>query len=159
MLGALEQLSRDIAQADRLRVRADELITQTVRAAARAGYSQREIANATGRSQPEISRLIRFRGTSPLAKKLRQSRTELLAIAREFGLHNIEVFGSVARGTDDKTSDVDLLFTTRGEHTLFTLAAAEAAMARVLGVNVDLVDRNTLKPHVSETALREAIPL
>lgn len=159
MFLTLRDVSREAAQADRLRTRADTILTQTVRDAARAGFSQRQIAQATGRSQPEISRLIRFRGTSPLGKKLRASRTALIDIARDNGLRSLEVFGSVARGTDHKESDVDLLYTTQREQTLFTIAAAEAAMAAVLGVHVDLVDRETLKPHVRSKALQEAIPL
>jgi len=155
----LRDVTREASLADRLRSRADAMLAKTVRDAARAGFSQREIAAATGRSQPEISRLIRFRGTSPHGKKLRSSRQAVLNIAREYGLEDIEVFGSVARGTDNQESDIDLLYTSRKEQTLFTVAAAEAAMANVLGVNVDLVDRNSLKPNVESQARQEAIPL
>ena len=91
--------------------------------------------------------------------KLRKSRTEILAIAREFGLKNIEVFGSVARGEDTTESDIDLLFTSVKQQSLFTLAAAEEAMTKAIGVKVDLVARRSLKPHVRTTALEDAIPL
>lgn len=159
MLLSLDDIKKTAQQSDALRARAEHLLTSMIRDAARAGFSQREIAHATGRSQPEISRLLRFRGTTPLAKQVRKSRPALLAIAREFGLENLEVFGSVARGTDHAHSDVDLLYTSNQRHTLFTLAAAEAAMSAELGVRVDLVERKNLKPHVSATALQEAIPL
>lgn len=155
----LDTIRRESEQAALLRERADRMLTHTVRAAARAGFSQREIATAVGRSQPEISRLLHFRGSTPLGLKLRKHRAEILAIAREFGLQQIEVFGSVARSTDHGESDVDLLFTTSRDQTLFTLAAAEAAMTRVLGVKVDLVARDSLKPHVTSRALEDATPL
>lgn len=159
MRPTLVSIQQEVEEADRLRSLAETMITNAVRSAAAVGFSQREIAQATGRSQPEISRLIRFRGTSPLGIRLRKHRVEILAIAREFALENIEVFGSVARGDDGPDSDIDLLCTTRHSQTLLTYAAAESAMTKVLGVHVDLVPRHDLKPHVRHLALKEAIPL
>ena len=159
MFRYLADVRRQALEFDRLRTHAESMLTATVRAAHRQGFSQREIAAAIGRSQPEVSRLLRFRGTSPLAMKLRKSRTDILAIAREFGLKNIEVFRSVARGEDTTESDIDLLFTSVKQQSLFTLAAAEVAMTKATGVKVDLVARKSLKPHVRTTALEDAIPL
>lgn len=159
MFRNLEDVRRQALEFDRLRAHAESMLTATVRAAHRQGFSQREIAAAIDRSQPEVSRLLRFRGTSPLAMKLRKSRAEILALARDFGLKDIEVFGSVARGTDHSESDIDLLFTASKPQDLFTLAEAEVAMSKAIGVKVDLVARESLKPHVRTTALEDAIPL
>ena len=42
---------------------------------------------------------------------LRSMKPQILAIAAEHGVGNIRVFGSVARGDADETSDVDFLVT------------------------------------------------
>jgi predicted nucleotidyltransferase len=44
-----------------------------------------------------------------LLEELRQKRTEIYKIANKYGVSNIRVFGSVARGKEKKNSDVDLL--------------------------------------------------
>lgn len=44
-----------------------------------------------------------------LLEELRQKREEIYAIADKYGVSNIRVFGSVARGEEKKNSDVDLL--------------------------------------------------
>ena len=59
----------------------DELV-RAVRDAAAAGLSQTQIAQEIGRSQPEVSRLLRFHGTTPLARRLRAARAEVLRLAR-----------------------------------------------------------------------------
>ena len=40
---------------------------------------------------------------------LRTKREEILEMAAKYGVHNVRVFGSVARGEADSASDVDLL--------------------------------------------------
>lgn len=50
-----------------------------VRAAAAAGMTQTEIAAAIGRSQPEVSRLLRFHGRSPLARRVRTHAPQIRA--------------------------------------------------------------------------------
>jgi predicted nucleotidyltransferase len=44
-----------------------------------------------------------------LEQRLREKRREILRIAAEHGARNVRVFGSVARGEADETSDIDFL--------------------------------------------------
>jgi hypothetical protein len=78
----------------------------------RAGHlsAQAEIARRIGRSQPEVSRLLHFHGTSPRAMALRRNRDVVRRLVRDAGGRNVRVFGSVATGTDHDGSDIDLLF-------------------------------------------------
>ena len=55
-----------------------------------------------GRSRPGLP-------DTPLGRRLRRSRTAVLAAARRHGASNVRVFGSVARGEDGPDSDVDLV--------------------------------------------------
>jgi hypothetical protein len=40
---------------------------------------------------------------------LKSKRNDILQIAKQHGVHNVRVFGSVARGEAGPTSDIDLL--------------------------------------------------
>lgn len=46
---------------------------------------------------------------TPLGRRLRRNCRAVIALADKRGARNIRVFGSVARGQDDKSSDIDLL--------------------------------------------------
>lgn len=60
-------------------------------------------------------------------------------LARDFGLSNVRIFGSTARGTDRPGSDLDLLVTRHAGVGLLTIAAFSEAASELLGVEVDVV--------------------
>lgn len=150
----------DLAQETDRAVRAARArLVQGVRRAHAEGATQREIAREIGRSQPEVSRLLHFHGTTPLARRLRASRHEIRAAVRSAGGRRVRVFGSVARGDDRPGSDVDLLFEMRRPLSLLELGALEAEVSAQLGVDVDLVPESSLSPAVRDRVLAEAVPL
>lgn len=114
--------------------------------------SQRDIAAQIGRSQPEVSRLLRFHGTTPLARRLRAARTEVLRLVRQAGGSDVRVFGSVAAGTDTPESDIDLLFTMGHPLSLMELHDLEQRVCTAVGSPVDLVPDAAIRP-----ALRERV--
>jgi predicted nucleotidyltransferase len=130
-----------------------------IRAAARAGLTQTQIAREIGRSQPEVNRLLRFHGTSPRAMALRRAAPEVSDLVRAAGGANVRVFGSVATGKDTDESDIDLLFTLVGPMSLMQLSTLERHLAELLGVDVDLVPDSSLRPRIRDRILSEAVPL
>ncbi len=112
-----------------------------------------------GRSQPEISRLLRFHGTSLLARTLERNRAEVLSHLSRLGASNVRVFGSVGRGDDGPASDIDLLVDFGTPPSLFELADLESELAALLGAQVDVVPANGLRNNLSDRALAEAVPL
>src|ERR1700712_5581910 len=102
-------MSARAREAEELHRRSRDLLRDTVRDASRAGFSQRQIAEAIGRSQPEVSRLLRFHGSTPLGQALVKHRREVIRLAGSYGVSNVRVFGSVARTMDRAGSDIDLL--------------------------------------------------
>ena len=71
---------------------------------------------------------------------LRAHRDEVLAVAARFGISDIRVFGSIARGDDDVNSDVDLLVSFQpGTMSMGDLVALEDELTALLGVRVDVV--------------------
>lgn len=150
----------DIARRHDQTVRtAREELVRAVREAAADGMTQTEIAHAIGRSQPEVSRLLRFHGTTPLARRLRASRRQVRDEIGRLGGKNVRVFGSVATGTERPNSDVDLLFTMGPTLSMMELSALELKLAEHLGTDVDLVPDTALRDDVRERILAEAVPL
>lgn len=154
-----ERLRADARAADELHERSRTLLVDAVRAGAAAGLSQRQIAAAIGRSQPEVSRLLRFHGASELGRKLTRNRKAILELAASRGTRNVRVFGSVARGDDRPDSDIDLLVDVASGTGLFALARLENDLAELLHAKVDVVPARTLREHLAERVLSEAVPL
>ena len=154
-----ERLGADARAADELHERSRSMLVGAARAGAAAGLSQRQIAEAIGRSQPEVSRLLRFQGNSALGRRLTLNRKKIIDLAVGHGVRNVRVFGSVAAGTDGPHSDVDLLVDLLPGTTLFALARLEAELTELLGVHVDVVPARSLRAHLAEHVSSEAIPL
>ena len=86
-------------------------------------------------------------------------RRALKRLAREYGIENLWVFGSVARHRAGPGSDVDLLF--RPERPLGLLGRVELKerAGALLGRKVDLATEATLHWLIRPTVLKEAVPL
>ena len=134
-----------------------------------AGLTQVALAKLAGTSQARISsyergsvvpapatqeRLLRAARALP-SVVLDRHRDEVKAIAVRYGLSNVRVFGSVARGTDTVASDVDLLVTPSPRTTLFDLAGYAVEVEDLLGCHVDVVSDHTLgaMPRIRSEAL------
>ncbi len=94
-----------------------------------------------------------------LGRRLRRHRRAVIEIAARHGARNARVFGSVARGEDTDSSDVDLLVDLENGVGVFSLAGLQRELAELLGVDVDVVPAATLKPGIREGVLAEAILL
>lgn len=158
-ISSFEQLQAEARAADLLYARSRKILVDAVRAGIKAGLSQREIAAAVGRSQPEVSRLVRFQGQSPLGKKLRKHRSEVITIAQSHGARDLKVFGSVVTGKEHEGSDIDLLATFDKGVTLMGIVRLEFALGELLGVDVDVVGEKSLRPFLRDRVLGEAVPL
>lgn len=90
---------------------------------------------------------------------LRARRDEILRIAARHGAQNLRVFGSVARGEDDESSDIDLLVDMEPGRTLFDLGGLNADLEALLRRRIDLVTPHGLRSRIRERVLREARPL
>ncbi len=73
--------------------------------------------------------------------------------------HNVRVFGSVARGDDHASSDIDLLVDLDDDVSLIGLAGLRRELTELLGVPVDVVPAAGLKPRIRDRVHAEAIPL
>jgi len=84
-------------------------------------------------------------------------RQELPRIRGDYSVRSLEVFGSFARGEASSTSDLDLLVEFDSAPTLFSFVRLEHELSTFLGIRVDLVMKDGLKPSIGARILAEAI--
>lgn len=159
------------------RVRQLSGLTQT-ELAQRAGTSQAAVARyESGVSNPStatLQRLTRAAGfevqinlvpvrqsnlSSKRASKLRQKRGDIKMLLAKAGASNPRIFGSVARGDDGSSSDIDLLVDfdiTRG---LIPIIQLNQKLSELLDEHVEVSPSSILKTSVLESALLDAVPL
>ncbi|MFH1145546.1 MAG: nucleotidyltransferase family protein, partial [bacterium] len=80
---------------------------------------------------------------------------KILPIFKRQGVIKASLFGSVARGTATKHSDVDLLVNLRRDKTLLDLVRLQQTLEEKLGRKVDVVTYNALHPLLRDIILSE----
>ena len=86
-------------------------------------------------------------------------REDVHRIAAAHGARNVRVFGSVGRGEQDASSDLDLLVDMAQGRSLFDLIALSNDLEESLGVDVDVVTEASLSPYIRDRVLDEAVAL
>ncbi len=94
-----------------------------------------------------------------IRQKLITHRDEILEIARRYGASNVRVFGSVARGSEAATSDLDLLVALEPGRTLLDHVGLWQDLEELLGCKVDVVTEGGLSPYLKDDILADALPL
>lgn len=96
---------------------------------------------------------------SDMCRMIREKRRDILLLADRYGVRNVRIFGSVARGDERPDSDIDILVDVDSGRSLMDLGGFLTDMQELLGRNVDVVTENGLRPRIRERVLREAIAL
>lgn len=146
--------------------------------AVRSGTSQSAIARyETGAARPStdtLTRILKAGGlelevrlvktsTSNLgsarARKIRENRGEIIRLMRKAGAKEVRIFGSVARGDDNVSSDIDFLVDFDTSQGVVPIMRLKRELSKLLQENVDVAPVSLLKKSVLESALKEAVPL
>jgi predicted nucleotidyltransferase/DNA-binding XRE family transcriptional regulator len=136
----------------------------------RAGLTQARLAELAGIAASNLSAYESGKRTASPAMiarirramarpsdRLREHRTEVLELIARNGGENPRVFGSVARGEDTPSSDLDILVAVRPD-AAWTFVSTSRELSELLGVNVDVVTEGGLgEKH--RCILAEAVPL
>ena len=89
-----------------------------------------------------------------ITKHLRARRTQF---ARLYGVRRLGIFGSMARGDQTRSSDVDILVDFAKPVGLFTFIELEDKLRKLLKRKVDLVTPRALKSVIRKDVLSETV--
>lgn len=99
---------------------------------------------------------VKGENLEPLVSTLRRHMPEL---QEEYGVESLGIFGSYGRGEQGEGSDLDVLVEFSETPTLLDLTGLERHLSDLLGVEVDLVLKDSLKPRIGRRILEEVIIL
>jgi len=78
-----------------------------------------------------------------------------MALTEQFKVKEIGIFGSVVRGEEKETSDVDMLVEFEKPIGFFKFLELEEYLSDLIGGKVDLVSKKALKPRIGKHILKE----
>ena len=95
-----------------------------------------------------------------LKQLLQEKREEILTIAEKHGAFNVRIFGSVAKGEETETSDIDFLI----DYDLNKISpwfpgGLLMDLQDLLGCKVDIITEKGLSKFIKNRVLEEAKPL
>jgi predicted nucleotidyltransferase len=93
------------------------------------------------------------------SEALASNRAAIRRVVESHRACNARVFGSVLRGQDTDSSDLDILIDPTPETTLFDIGAIRHELANLLGVPVDVLTPNALPDSFRATVLAEVRPV
>ncbi len=93
------------------------------------------------------------------SEALASNRAAIRLIVEAYRARNARVFGSVLRGQDTDSSDLDILIDPTPETTLMDVAAIQVELQRLLGVSVDVLTPKSLPDAFRSRVLAEAVPV
>ena len=90
---------------------------------------------------------------------LRTCKQEIERLASLHGVHNIRVFGSVARVEDTTESDIDFLIDMEESCSLLDLIGFQQELEAMLNRPADVLTESGISPYLRDTILSEAVAL
>lgn len=80
-------------------------------------------------------------------------------LSRRYPIRAMGVFGSYARGEQTASSDLDVLVEMGGAIGMIDFVGLQQDLSDALGVKVDLVTKDALKPRIGKRILSEVVML
>ena len=89
-----------------------------------------------------------------------QIRKFLPELRQQYGIQDLWLIGSYVRAEQHEVSDLDVLVSFENPNlSLIEFIQLEQKLSDLLGVQVDLVEKETLKPGIGQRVLQEALPV
>ena len=91
--------------------------------------------------------------------ELRNRKEDILKLAFSYGVKDIRIFGSVARGEQDDNSDIDLLVEMEKDKSLFDRLGFKHELEQLLQQKVDVISVRAIHGRLKENILKVSLPL
>jgi uncharacterized protein len=82
-----------------------------------------------------------------------------LIIHEDYGVSEIEIFGSYVRGEQQATSDIDVLVDFDRDVSLLDVAGLQIFLTENLGIKTDVVLKRSVRKELRDSILAEAVPV
>ena len=94
-----------------------------------------------------------------MAANILRIKGEVANILRSHDVKHAAFFGSLARGEQNESSDVDILVEFNGRKSLLNLIELQLDIEDALGVHADVLTYDSLVPSIKERVIKEQIPI
>jgi len=88
--------------------------------------------------------------------QLKKRKKQIYQIAAQYGIKQVYVFGSVARGDDTNRSDVDFLIEMESGASAFGVGAFQFEVQKLLGIQIDVVPTFVL-PNIDDQGFVQSL--
>lgn len=95
----------------------------------------------------------------PLNKKLFAISKKAVPILKKNGVIEAGIFGSYAKGTENKKSDIDFLIKFKGKKTLYDLVGLKHELEEGLNKKVDVVTYNSINHLIKNEILNHEVKI
>lgn len=109
--------------------------------------------------QAEVTQTSTGAEARPAAVFLSILQRHMPTLAESYQVKSLGVFGSYVHGEQRADSDLDILVEFCQPPSLFKFIRLENYLSDLLGVQVDLVMKDTLKPAIGRRILQEVTPV
>lgn len=96
-------------------------------------------------------------GQKNLSQILKILNNNKLDLTKNYGIKEIAVFGSYTKGTQTKSSDVDIMVDFHKVPNMFKFIKLEEDLQRLLGKKIDLVRKQAIREELRENILGESV--
>lgn len=86
-------------------------------------------------------------------------RALMPTLKQEFNVRTLEIFGSYIKKDQKQNSDLDLMVTFSKTPTLIKFIELENFLSDRIGIKVDLVMKDSIRPRLRSSILNDAIPV
>jgi predicted nucleotidyltransferase len=97
--------------------------------------------------------------TKPPSKKIKEIAGQITPILKKNGISKAALFGSIVRGQEEDSSDIDILVNFDEGVTLLDVAGLQFEFEQVLGRKVDLVSEKFLYRRIRDRVNKEQIKI
>jgi len=94
-----------------------------------------------------------------IMQELKKYQKLILPVLNRYSIKRAAIFGSAAKGTMTKDSDVDLLIEAGDGFTLFTMLKLEEEISALVKRKVDIVEYGALKSSIENEVLLSSISI
>ena len=99
---------------------------------------------------------INYKNKDGILQILKQHKEELY---KKYGVEEIGLFGSFARGEETDKSDIDILVEFKNPVSLLLVSSLEIYLSDLLGIRVDLVRKRNIRKELKDNILNEVVNL